>query len=40
MRERRAAQRTERAEARLLETEQAIHQLAYEVRSDLKGSAS
>jgi hypothetical protein len=38
LRERRAAQRTARAEATLLETEQQIHQLADEVRSDLKNS--
>jgi hypothetical protein len=37
--ERRAAARTARAEAALLETEQRIHQMADEVRSDLKGSA-
>ena len=35
-RERRAA---ERAEASLVATEQKIHQIAAEVRSDLKGSA-
>jgi hypothetical protein len=35
--ERRAAERTERAEARLTETEQQIHDLANEVRRDLKG---
>jgi hypothetical protein len=39
-RERRAAQRTAQAEARLLETEQQIHQIADEVRGELKGSAS
>jgi len=38
-RERRAAERTARAEASLVETEQKIHQIADEVRSDLKGSA-
>ena len=38
MRERRAAERTARAEASLVETEQKIHQIADEVRSDLKGS--
>ena len=38
-RERRAAERTDRAEASLRETEQRIHQLADEVRSDLKGSS-
>jgi len=37
-RERRAAERTARAEASLVETEQKIHQIAAEVRSDLKGS--
>lgn len=36
-RERRAADRTARAEASLVETEQKIHQIADEVRSDLKG---
>ena len=36
-RERRAAERTARAEASLVETEQKIHQIAAEVRSDLKG---
>ncbi len=38
-RERRAAERTARAEASLIETEQRIHQIADEVRTDLKGSA-
>ena len=38
-RERRAAERTARAEATLVETEQKIHQIADEVRSDMKGSA-
>lgn len=38
-RERQAAQRTARAEATLRETEQKIHQLADEVRNDLKGSS-
>ena len=38
-RERRAAERTARAEASLVETEQKIHQIADEVRGDLKGSA-
>ena len=38
-RERKAAERTARAEASLVETEQKIHQIAAEVRSDLKGSA-
>ena len=36
-RERRAAERTARAEVSLVETEQKIHQIADEVRSDLKG---
>jgi hypothetical protein len=35
-RERRAAERTAQAEATLVETEEKIHQLADEVRSDLK----
>jgi hypothetical protein len=39
LRERRAAERTARAEATLVETEQKIHQIADEVRSDIKGSA-
>ena len=39
MRERRAAERTARAEASLVETEQKIHQIADEVRSDIKGSS-
>ena len=38
-RERRAAERTAQAEASLVETEQKIHQIADEVRSDLKGPA-
>ena len=38
-RERRAAERTARAEASLVETEQKIHQIADEVRSDLKDHA-
>ena len=38
-RERQAAERTARAEASLNETEQKIHQIAAEVRSDLKGSS-
>ena len=38
-RERRAAERTARAEASLVETEQKIHQVADEVRNDLKGSS-
>jgi hypothetical protein len=37
-RERRAAERTARAEASLVETEQKIHQIADEVRGDLKGN--
>ena len=37
--ERRAAERTARAEATLTQTEQQIHDLADEVRRDLKGSA-
>jgi hypothetical protein len=37
--ERRAAERVARAEANLTRTEQQIHQLADEVRQDLKGSA-
>jgi hypothetical protein len=39
VRERRAAERTAKAEATLVATEQKIHQIADEVRSDLKGSA-
>ena len=39
-RERRAARRTDRAEAALLKTERRIHQLADEIRSDLGNSAS
>jgi len=35
-RERKAAERTARAEASLVETEQKIHQIADEVRSDLR----
>ena len=38
-RERKAAERTARAEASLVETEQKIHEIADEVRGDLKGSA-
>jgi hypothetical protein len=37
-RERRAAERTARAEATLVETEQKIHQIADEVRGELKGA--
>jgi hypothetical protein len=36
---RRAAERTARAEATLVETEQKIHQIADEIRNDIKGSA-
>jgi hypothetical protein len=39
LRERRAAERTARAEATLVETEQKIHQIADDVRGDIKGSA-
>lgn len=38
-RERRAAERTARAEASLRETEERIHEIAREVRSDLHRSA-
>jgi hypothetical protein len=38
-RERQAAERTARAEASLVETEQKIHQIADEVRGDLKDPA-
>jgi hypothetical protein len=38
-RERRAAERTARAETTLVETEQRIHQIADEARSNLRGSA-
>ncbi len=38
-RERQAAERTARAEASLVKTEQKIHDIADEVRGDLKGSA-
>jgi hypothetical protein len=37
-RERRAAERTAQAEARLKETEEKIHEIADEARSDLHGS--
>jgi len=37
--ETRAAERTAQAETALRETEQRIHQLADQVRDDLKGSA-
>jgi hypothetical protein len=39
LRERRAAERTARAEASLVETEQKIHQIADDARRDLRGSA-
>jgi len=39
LRERRAAERTARAEASLVETEQKIHQIADEVRGEIKDSA-
>ena len=38
-RERRAAERTAQAEASLVETEQKIHQIADEVRGEIKNSA-
>jgi hypothetical protein len=38
-REARAAERTAKAEAALAETEQRIHQLADQVRDDIKGTA-
>jgi len=38
-RERKAAERTARAEASLVETEQKIHEIADEARQDLRGSA-
>ena len=38
--ERRAAERTAQAEASLTQTEQQIHQLADEVRRDLRSSGS
>ncbi|HEX9040139.1 MAG TPA: hypothetical protein VF838_03825 [Trebonia sp.] len=37
--ERRAAERTARAEANLVSTEQEIHDLLDEIRRDLRGSA-
>jgi hypothetical protein len=37
-RERRAAERTAKAEATLVETEQKIHEVADQIRSDLKSS--
>jgi hypothetical protein len=39
LRERRAAERTAKAEASLVETEQKIHQIADDVRRDITGSA-
>jgi hypothetical protein len=39
LRERRAAERTARAEASLVETEQKIHQIADDARRDIRGSA-
>ncbi len=38
-RERKAAERTAQAEASLVATEQKIHEIADEARSDLKGKA-
>ncbi len=38
-RERRAAERTAKAEATLVETEQKIHQIADEVRDDIRRSS-
>ena len=38
-RERKAAERTARAEASLVETEQKIHEIANEVRSDIRSSS-
>jgi hypothetical protein len=38
-RERKAAERTAKAEATLVETEQKIHQIADEVRSDIRGAS-
>jgi hypothetical protein len=38
-RERRAAERTAQAEASLIDTERKIHQIADEVRDDLKSSS-
>lgn len=37
-RERRAAARTSKVEATLLQTERKIHEIADQIRSDLKGS--
>jgi hypothetical protein len=39
LRERRAAERTAKAEATLVETEQKIHQIADDVGSDIRDSA-
>ncbi|MEO5875762.1 MAG: hypothetical protein ABIS86_21030 [Streptosporangiaceae bacterium] len=39
LRERRAAARTAKAEQKLLETEQKIHELADQARDELKGRA-
>jgi hypothetical protein len=39
LRERRAAERTAKAEATLVETEQKIHQIADEVRGDIRRSS-
>jgi hypothetical protein len=38
-RERRAAERTEKAESRLQNTEQQIHEMADQIRADIKRSA-
>jgi hypothetical protein len=38
-RERKAAERTARAEASLVATEQKIHEIADDVRSDIRGTA-
>ena len=38
-RERQAAERTARAEASLVATEQKIHEIADDVRSDIRGTA-
>jgi hypothetical protein len=40
LRERKAAERTAKAEATLVETEQKIHQIADEARSDIRRSSS
>jgi hypothetical protein len=39
-RERKAAERTAKAEASLVETEQKIHQIADEARSDIRGTSA